>query len=379
MSRASDAAALHERALEAQRRILGHEHPDTLTTMNNLALAYRDLGRIGEAATLQETVVEARSRILGVEHPLILSSIHSLAMTYWDSSQQSKAIDLFEHQLEICHKVHGAEHEETLRSTATLADHYLIVGRVEDAEKLKSRLSQALEHPTGAVSAELHRSTGQIDTYFEDSQLARTEADTTSTFDPANSPATATFDCTREGNENSADITEVITEESITELWNLVDKFPMVNEFQDRLNRIYTAQSDQERTISGWFKLVRKHPSNSMLHKRLSVAYSLKRDGDEEIMGWWMLLASYPSFSLLRRLKEACNQKYGSVFSRRSVWYFAWLCLLSLLDHKLRQWGLGESIWWPLADDDELMILRPYWVKSEWRCVYSFLISGLQV
>jgi len=59
--------ALQEKVLEVQRRILGKEHPDTLTSMNNLALTYSDLGRTNDAMALQETVLEVRRRILGEE------------------------------------------------------------------------------------------------------------------------------------------------------------------------------------------------------------------------------------------------------------------------------------------------------------------------
>ena len=71
LGRTKEAAELQEKVLEARRRILGEEHPDTLTTMNDLALSYHSLGRTKEAAELQEKVLEARRRILGEEHPHI--------------------------------------------------------------------------------------------------------------------------------------------------------------------------------------------------------------------------------------------------------------------------------------------------------------------
>jgi hypothetical protein len=60
--RTKDAAALGEKVLEAQKRILGDEHPNTMRGMNNLALTYRDLGRTKDAAALQEKVLEAQKR-----------------------------------------------------------------------------------------------------------------------------------------------------------------------------------------------------------------------------------------------------------------------------------------------------------------------------
>src|SRR5437762_5447942 len=49
--RTEDAMALLEEVLEKRRKILGVEHPDTLTSMNNLASTYRDQGRTDRKST----------------------------------------------------------------------------------------------------------------------------------------------------------------------------------------------------------------------------------------------------------------------------------------------------------------------------------------
>ena len=46
-------------------KVLGVEHPDTLTSMGNLALLYKDQGRWKEAEELKVHVVEALLRVLG--------------------------------------------------------------------------------------------------------------------------------------------------------------------------------------------------------------------------------------------------------------------------------------------------------------------------
>ena len=51
------------------RRVLGEEHPDTLTSMNNLAETLRAQGDHDGARQLQERVLEVRTRVLGEEHP----------------------------------------------------------------------------------------------------------------------------------------------------------------------------------------------------------------------------------------------------------------------------------------------------------------------
>lgn len=56
LNRGHVAAAIieYERLLTDTRRLLGPDHPHTLTTRNNLANAYRSAGRTNEAIPLQE-------------------------------------------------------------------------------------------------------------------------------------------------------------------------------------------------------------------------------------------------------------------------------------------------------------------------------------
>jgi Tetratricopeptide repeat len=57
-----------------RKRVLGQEHPDTLTSMANLASKYRNQGRWKEAEELEVQVKETRKRVLGQEHPSTLTS-----------------------------------------------------------------------------------------------------------------------------------------------------------------------------------------------------------------------------------------------------------------------------------------------------------------
>jgi hypothetical protein len=58
--------------------MLGEEHPDTLNSMNSLAINYSEVGRRQEALQLLETVVAARKRTMGEEHPDTLGSMQNL-------------------------------------------------------------------------------------------------------------------------------------------------------------------------------------------------------------------------------------------------------------------------------------------------------------
>ncbi|WP_291463741.1 tetratricopeptide repeat protein, partial [Actinomyces sp.] len=61
---------LYEQVLPDSIRVLGEDHPDTLTSRNNLAGAYESAGRLTEAITLYEQVLPDSIRVLGEDHSL---------------------------------------------------------------------------------------------------------------------------------------------------------------------------------------------------------------------------------------------------------------------------------------------------------------------
>ena len=58
--------------METSKRVLSEEHPDTLISMGNLAVMYRNQGRWKEAEVLQVSVIETKKQVLGKEHPSTL-------------------------------------------------------------------------------------------------------------------------------------------------------------------------------------------------------------------------------------------------------------------------------------------------------------------
>jgi Flp pilus assembly protein TadD len=63
----AEAAAVAREALSLTERVLGKEHPGTLTSVNNLAALYKAQGRLAEAEPLFKRALEARERVLGKE------------------------------------------------------------------------------------------------------------------------------------------------------------------------------------------------------------------------------------------------------------------------------------------------------------------------
>ena len=86
---------MYERNLEECIHILGPNHPDTLTSRNNLANAYQAAGRLDEAIPLYQQTLTGRSRTLGPHHPLTLTTQDNLASAYRAAGRFDDADSLF--------------------------------------------------------------------------------------------------------------------------------------------------------------------------------------------------------------------------------------------------------------------------------------------
>ena len=116
-----EAEYLNGRALSAREKVLGPEHPDTLTSMANLASTYWDQSRWKEAEELQVQAMETSKKVLGDEHPDTLASMANLAHTYKAKGCKDKAVQLMETVIRLQQEISGPEHPHTIASTSTLA------------------------------------------------------------------------------------------------------------------------------------------------------------------------------------------------------------------------------------------------------------------
>jgi Tetratricopeptide repeat len=68
--------------METRKTKLGVDHPDTLTSMANLASTFWNQGRWEKAEKLELQVIETRKTKLGADHPDTLTSMADLASTF---------------------------------------------------------------------------------------------------------------------------------------------------------------------------------------------------------------------------------------------------------------------------------------------------------
>lgn len=165
--RISDAVPLFERTLADSARALGRDDINTLESRNNLAKAYRAAGRIGEAVPLFERTQADYVRVLGKVHPDTLRSRNDLAGAYQAAGRLDEAVTLLEQTLADYVRIRGEDHPDTLRSRNDLARAYRVVGRLREAIPLIERTLADWERVLGEDHPRTLRSRNDLAAAYE--------------------------------------------------------------------------------------------------------------------------------------------------------------------------------------------------------------------
>jgi len=144
------AEPLLKRGLAVGERVLGPEHPDTLVSVNNLALLFESQGNYADAEPLYRRALETSERVLGPEHPDTLASMNNLAVLLVRKGDTAGAEPLYQRALKARERVLGPEHPDTLVSVSNLASLLSSKGDTAGAEPLYRRALQARERASGA-------------------------------------------------------------------------------------------------------------------------------------------------------------------------------------------------------------------------------------
>ena len=104
--------------------------------MANLALAYGIQSQWKEAEELEIRVMQTSLKMLGEEHPNTMTITHNLALTYGNQGRWKEAEKLQAKELKICSKVLGPKPPSTLISMGNLTSIY---GARDDGNLKKPR------------------------------------------------------------------------------------------------------------------------------------------------------------------------------------------------------------------------------------------------
>ncbi len=147
-----------ERCRQLLLGTFGPDHPETLSSINNLALAYYSAGRLQEATALGEEALTLFRAKFGLDDPKTLSIMNNLALAYQDSRRLTEAVSLLEQTFGLRKSKLGPGHSGTLATMNNLANAYREAGRLPDALRLMEQavqLKQAelgAEHPSTLLS-----------------------------------------------------------------------------------------------------------------------------------------------------------------------------------------------------------------------------------
>jgi tetratricopeptide (TPR) repeat protein len=145
----AQAEEMHRQTLELREKVSGKEYPETLTSMSNLAQVLGDQGKYAEAEEMHRRTLEMREKVLGKEHLQTLISMNDIGQALFDQGKYAEAEEMHRRALELDKKVLGEEHEETLVSMNNLAGVLNRPGKYEEAEDMNRRTLELRERVLG--------------------------------------------------------------------------------------------------------------------------------------------------------------------------------------------------------------------------------------
>ncbi|KAK3612822.1 hypothetical protein LTR22_028443, partial [Elasticomyces elasticus] len=152
------AEEMNRRALKGYEKALGPEHPNTLTSVSNLAEVLRSQGKYEAAEEMNRRALKGREKALGPEHPSTLTSVGNLAGLLESQGKYEAAEEMNRRALKGWEKALGPEHPNTLTSVGNLGKVLRSQGKYEAAEEMNRRALKGYEkalgpeHPSTLVS-----------------------------------------------------------------------------------------------------------------------------------------------------------------------------------------------------------------------------------
>jgi tetratricopeptide (TPR) repeat protein len=120
--------------IEVRTHTLGPEHPDTLSSRNQLAIVLIREGKAAEAENTFREVIKLEEKVLGPENAETLLSKHGLAWSLGEQGKNVEAETRYREVVKLREKVLGPDHLETLGTRNNLASTLYDEGKYAEAE-----------------------------------------------------------------------------------------------------------------------------------------------------------------------------------------------------------------------------------------------------
>jgi tetratricopeptide (TPR) repeat protein len=169
------AETINRQVLELHEKVLGKRHPGTLTTMGNLAGVLHRQGKYTEAETINRQTLKL-SEVLGKTHPYTLATMNNLALVLHRQGKYAKAETMNRQTLELKEKVFGKTHPDTLTTMGNLALALESQGKYTEAETINRQTLKLSEEVLGKTHPDTLTTMGNLALALE-SQGKYTEAE----------------------------------------------------------------------------------------------------------------------------------------------------------------------------------------------------------
>jgi tetratricopeptide (TPR) repeat protein len=153
----AEAEPLCRRALHVLEVMLGPEHPDVASGLNNLAMLLQDINRLAEAEPLIRQALAISEKALGPDHPTVAARLNNLAWLLRDRDRLDDAEPLMRRALAIWEATLDKNHPNVASALNNLALLLQATNRLAEAELLMCRAlpideqSVGPDHPTVAI------------------------------------------------------------------------------------------------------------------------------------------------------------------------------------------------------------------------------------
>ena len=137
--RYAEAESLYQQAITIKEKAFGSDHPELAITLDNLGQLYYRQYRYAEAKLLYQRALVIYEGTPELNHPSLGISLNNLAKLYTDQGCYTKAEPLYQRALMIEEKILGPDHPELATTLGNLAILYVKQDRYADAESLYQR------------------------------------------------------------------------------------------------------------------------------------------------------------------------------------------------------------------------------------------------
>jgi len=148
--RAPESVALLERLRGDRARRAGPDHPGSVQAGRDLGLALVTANRFGEAIAVLGEVASGWERSAGADSIEAIGAREDLAAAHRAAGQFSEAVTLYRGTLKDRERVQGARHPDATATCQKLAETYLAAGQAKPAISLYERVVSDRERALGA-------------------------------------------------------------------------------------------------------------------------------------------------------------------------------------------------------------------------------------